>query len=125
MREFDADTIHAWVAEHRVVVFRGLRPFEKVDMPAVARRLGPLLAWPFGAINELVPAPDAQNYLYQVKVFTKIQEVEFPFSFFLQQWYPHSYFLLIFPVLKFGGKNGLHNSWPLVGCEAEVVIRKR
>jgi alpha-ketoglutarate-dependent taurine dioxygenase/4-hydroxybenzoate polyprenyltransferase len=64
MREIDADAIHAWVAEHRVVVFRGLRPFEKVDMPAVARRLGPLLAWPFGAINELVPAADAQNYLY-------------------------------------------------------------
>lgn len=56
--------LHAWLAEHRVIVVRGLRSFEKAEMPRQARRLGPLLAWPFGAINELVPSPDAKNYLY-------------------------------------------------------------
>ena len=64
MRDVRAETIHTWVAEHRVVVFRGLRAFDKRDMPAIARRLGPLLAWPFGSINELVPARTPQNYLY-------------------------------------------------------------
>ena len=58
------DQVHAWVAEHRVVVFRGLAPLGKRDLPLAARRLGPLQAWSLGAINELKPEDDAKNYLY-------------------------------------------------------------
>lgn len=62
--ELDPETLHAWVREHRVLVIRGLKSFPKRDMPRAARQLGPLLAWKFGAINELVPDKDAKNYLY-------------------------------------------------------------
>jgi len=62
--EVDAEKVHAWVAEHRVVVFRGLRPFDKPRLPLAARRLGPLQSWSFGSVNELEPEPDAKNYLY-------------------------------------------------------------
>jgi alpha-ketoglutarate-dependent taurine dioxygenase/4-hydroxybenzoate polyprenyltransferase len=56
--------VHRWVAEHRLVVLRGLRPFDKAALPGAARRLGPLQAWSFGAVNELKPEPDPKNYLY-------------------------------------------------------------
>ncbi len=62
--DLDTNTLHAWVAKHRVVVIRGLRSFAKREMPAAARKLGPLLAWEFGAINELVPTKGTKNYLY-------------------------------------------------------------
>ncbi len=60
----DTEKVHAWVAEHKVVVFRGLAPFDKPRLPLAARRLGPLQAWAFGSVNELEPEPDAKNYLY-------------------------------------------------------------
>src|SRR5262249_32333277 len=60
----DAAQVEAWVAEHRVVVLRGLRPFTKAELPAAARRLGPLQAWSFGSVNELRPEKTARNYLY-------------------------------------------------------------
>ena len=56
--------VHAWVAEHKVVVLRGLAPMPKRALPLAFRRLGPLQAWSFGAVNELVVRPDATNYLY-------------------------------------------------------------
>src|SRR5262249_50085842 len=61
---FDPAQIHAWVGEHRVVVLRGLAPFDKPGLPVAARRLGPLQAWSFGSVNELKPDPDTKNYLY-------------------------------------------------------------
>jgi alpha-ketoglutarate-dependent taurine dioxygenase/4-hydroxybenzoate polyprenyltransferase len=60
----DASDVHAWVAKHRVVVFRGVAPPEKRELPADARRLGPIMAFSFGSVNELKPSPDAKNYLY-------------------------------------------------------------
>lgn len=56
--------VHAWVAEHRVLVVRGIASLRKRDLPAAARSLGPLLAFSFGAVNELVASKDAKNYLY-------------------------------------------------------------
>jgi alpha-ketoglutarate-dependent taurine dioxygenase/4-hydroxybenzoate polyprenyltransferase len=60
----DADRIHAWVATHRLVVLRGLRSMPRRALPLAFRRLGPLQAWAFGAINELKVERDARNYLY-------------------------------------------------------------
>ncbi len=53
-----------WVAAKRVVVFRGLAPIDKRDLPAAARRLGPLQIWPFGAVNELKVDAEKKNYLF-------------------------------------------------------------
>lgn len=60
----DPAQIHTWVAAHRVLVLRGLRPMDKPALPLAARRLGPLQAWSFGSVNELKPDPDTKNYLY-------------------------------------------------------------
>lgn len=60
----DPGLIHAWVAEHRVLVLRGLAPFDKPALPLAARRLGPLQLWSFGSVNELKPDPETKNYLY-------------------------------------------------------------
>ncbi len=62
--DIDRETLRAWIAEHRVVVLRGIAPIDKRDLPAQARRLGPLQAWSFGSVHELVPDPEAENYLY-------------------------------------------------------------
>ena len=64
---FDAiapEQVHAWIAEHRVLVLRGLAPIEKRALPAAARRLGPLQSWEFGAVNELRPKEGTKNYLF-------------------------------------------------------------
>jgi alpha-ketoglutarate-dependent taurine dioxygenase/4-hydroxybenzoate polyprenyltransferase len=58
------ESVHEWVAKHRVVVIRGLRTLDKVELPGAARRLGPLQAWDFGAVNELKPDAAAKNYLF-------------------------------------------------------------
>ena len=60
----DVAQIHAWVAEHKILVLRGLSPFDKPTLPLAARRLGPLQAWAFGSVNELKPDKEAKNYLY-------------------------------------------------------------
>ncbi|MDB4954838.1 MAG: hypothetical protein JWO36_2407 [Myxococcales bacterium] len=60
----DANLLHAFIAEHRVVVVKGVRLLDKPALPAAARRLGPLQPWSFGAVNELVPTPGTKNYLY-------------------------------------------------------------
>jgi alpha-ketoglutarate-dependent taurine dioxygenase/4-hydroxybenzoate polyprenyltransferase len=60
----DPAQIHRWVAEHRVVVVRGLAGFDKPALPLAARRLGPLQVWSFGSVNELKPDVATKNYLY-------------------------------------------------------------
>lgn len=60
----DVAQVHAWVAEHRVLVLRGLRRLEMAQLPLAARRLGPLQAWSFGAVNELKLDAGQKNYLY-------------------------------------------------------------
>jgi alpha-ketoglutarate-dependent taurine dioxygenase/4-hydroxybenzoate polyprenyltransferase len=62
--EVPIDRLHAWIAEHRVVVLRGLEAMTKHELPAAARRLGPLQPWSFGSVHELEPDDDAKNYLY-------------------------------------------------------------
>jgi alpha-ketoglutarate-dependent taurine dioxygenase/4-hydroxybenzoate polyprenyltransferase len=54
----------AWIATHRVVVIRGLPPFEKRVLPLAARQLGPLQAWRFGAVNVLEVDRSKDNYLF-------------------------------------------------------------
>jgi alpha-ketoglutarate-dependent taurine dioxygenase len=56
--------LQTWVDEHRVVVLRRFAPPAGDALPAFARRLGEILEWEFGAINELRTHADARNYLY-------------------------------------------------------------
>ena len=53
-----------WVDEHRVVVLRGFAPLLSNALPAFGQKLGELLEWEFGAVNELTVKPDTRNYLY-------------------------------------------------------------
>lgn len=60
----DEAQIEAWIAQHRVLVLRGVRPFAKAELPPAARRLGPLQAWSFGSVNELKVDAAKKNYLF-------------------------------------------------------------
>lgn len=62
--DVEPERIHTWVREHRVLVLRGCASPERLDLPLLARRLGPLQAWPFGSIHELEVKPRTDNYLY-------------------------------------------------------------
>lgn len=58
------ELLRAWVKDHGVVVLRGLRSLRRAELPAAGRRLGPLLPWSFGSVNELHVKPGTANYLY-------------------------------------------------------------
>ena len=62
--DLDPDELRGQVFTHRVVVLRGLHPEGPVDWPASVKRLGPLQAWPFGAVHEIKVDREAKNYLY-------------------------------------------------------------
>lgn len=62
--DVDVETLHAWVAEHRLVVFKSAKRTTKLELVRHARRLGPLQAWPFGAVHEVEPKASPKNYLY-------------------------------------------------------------
>jgi alpha-ketoglutarate-dependent taurine dioxygenase len=53
-----------FVALHRVVIARGFAPLSGTELPEYCARLGELLDWDFGSVNELKQRPDTQNYLY-------------------------------------------------------------
>ena len=52
------------VATHRFALLRGCRPPDDGELLTFCRRLGEVLEWDFGAVNELRPSADARNYLY-------------------------------------------------------------
>jgi alpha-ketoglutarate-dependent taurine dioxygenase/4-hydroxybenzoate polyprenyltransferase len=64
IEQFTARQIHSWIAEYRVVVFRGYKKLPKQDLALLAQKLGKPLQWPFGAINELKYQPDTENYIF-------------------------------------------------------------
>jgi len=60
----DVDRLRRDVLRHRVLIIRGLADWTRDEMVGVARRLGPIQGWSFGAIHELKVDPEADNYLY-------------------------------------------------------------
>jgi alpha-ketoglutarate-dependent taurine dioxygenase len=56
--------LHAQAAEHRLLVLRGFAAPSDDEMMAFCGRLGTILEWEFGSVNELQARPDAKNYLY-------------------------------------------------------------
>lgn len=60
----DARAVADAVAEHRLLVLRGVDRPSTEAMLGFCRRLGEILEWDFGAVNELRARPDARNYLF-------------------------------------------------------------
>ncbi|MBB5935462.1 TauD/TfdA dioxygenase family protein [Streptomyces zagrosensis] len=54
----------ALVLEHRVVVLRGFRIWERDEMTEYARLWGPLLSWNFGEILDLAVHDDPKDYVF-------------------------------------------------------------
>ncbi|MBW4511711.1 MAG: TauD/TfdA family dioxygenase [Scytonematopsis contorta HA4267-MV1] len=64
LEDIKIDTIHELVNTHKVVIFRGFYPLEGDAFPNYCRKLGSLLEWEFGTVNELQINPQKNNYLY-------------------------------------------------------------
>jgi alpha-ketoglutarate-dependent taurine dioxygenase len=62
-----AEPLRALVLEHRVVVLRGFAPPAAEALPRFGERLGRVLEWEFGAVNDLRPREDARNYIYTTR----------------------------------------------------------
>jgi alpha-ketoglutarate-dependent taurine dioxygenase len=58
------ENVRSWVAEHRFLLLRGFKIRAQEAMLEYCRRLGEILEWEFGAVNELQTRADAKNYLY-------------------------------------------------------------
>jgi alpha-ketoglutarate-dependent taurine dioxygenase len=56
-----AETLHALLHSHRLVLFE---PEEPIDLVRFAERLGEIQEWSFGRVNELKIDRDKKNYLY-------------------------------------------------------------
>jgi alpha-ketoglutarate-dependent taurine dioxygenase len=56
--------LRALVAGNRVVVLRGFELFGADELVAYCRSWGPILAWSFGALLDLVEHPDPKNYIF-------------------------------------------------------------
>ncbi|HEV8430631.1 MAG TPA: TauD/TfdA family dioxygenase [Pyrinomonadaceae bacterium] len=53
-----------WIDEHRFVVLKGFAPLNGTELPEFCSKLGEVLEWEFGAVNNLRVDPEAKNYLY-------------------------------------------------------------
>jgi len=64
LRTIPVPLLKQWVDAHRVVILRRFASLAGDELPAFCRRLGEILEWDFGAVNDLRAKPDARNYLY-------------------------------------------------------------
>ncbi|HEY3039283.1 MAG TPA: TauD/TfdA family dioxygenase [Pyrinomonadaceae bacterium] len=64
LRSISVPSVTQWIDDHRVLILRGFAPLPGTELPEFARRLGEILEWEFGAVNDLRVRPDARNYLY-------------------------------------------------------------
>jgi alpha-ketoglutarate-dependent taurine dioxygenase len=62
--EFPLTDLKKLVADRRLAVLRGFTVGPDEEMIAFCRKLGEILEWEFGSVNELQVRPDAKNYLY-------------------------------------------------------------
>jgi alpha-ketoglutarate-dependent taurine dioxygenase len=59
-----ASDVQRAVSQYRMLLLRGFAPLTDQDLTDYGRRLGNLLEWEFGLVNELRAKPDAKNYLF-------------------------------------------------------------
>ena len=56
--------VRRWIDQFRLIILRGVESPEDVEMRSFCEKLGPILEWEFGAVNELKVKEDTKNYLY-------------------------------------------------------------
>lgn len=64
LRTIPVIALRRWVDDHRVVILRRFAPLAGAELPEFCLRLGQILEWDFGSVNDLRVQADAQNYLY-------------------------------------------------------------
>jgi alpha-ketoglutarate-dependent taurine dioxygenase len=64
LHDIPIETLKEWVDQHRVVVLRRFAPLTGKLLPEFCQKLGELLDWDFGVVNELRVHADSKNYLY-------------------------------------------------------------
>lgn len=60
----DADEVRSLIHANRLVVFRGFVPLVGEELTEYCARLGEILEWDFGAVNDLSFKPEKNNYIY-------------------------------------------------------------
>jgi len=64
LRALPVLNLKQWVDDHRVIILRRFTSLVNTELPEFCQRLGEILEWDFGAVNDLRVKPDARNYLY-------------------------------------------------------------
>ena len=64
LRAVSVPLLKQWVDDHRVLVLRGFAALAGAALPQFCLRLGELLEWDFGSVNNLTVQAEARNYLY-------------------------------------------------------------
>lgn len=62
--DLDVDAIHEWATANRCLVLRDFALLQRDELQPWCERLGTVLEWEFGAVNDLQARPDAKNYIY-------------------------------------------------------------
>src|SRR6185295_18683005 len=64
LRTIPVELLKQWVAVNRLVTLRNFAPLAGPELPQYCSRLGEILEWEFGSVNDLRVKPDTRNYLY-------------------------------------------------------------
>jgi len=64
LRTIPVSALQQWVDDHRVLVLRKFSALEGTALPEFCQRLGELLEWDFGVVNNLEVRAEPNNYLY-------------------------------------------------------------
>ena len=64
LRTVPVDALKQWIAADRLVTLRNFAPLVGSELPKFCSRLGKILEWDFGAVNDLRVKPGTRNYLY-------------------------------------------------------------
>jgi alpha-ketoglutarate-dependent taurine dioxygenase len=58
------EILKQWISTERLLTLRNFAPLGRQELPEYCARLGKILEWDFGAVNDLRVKPDTRNYLY-------------------------------------------------------------
>lgn len=64
LRTIPSEGLKQLLAADRLVTLRNFAPLAGQELPEFCARLGKILEWDFGAVNDLRVRPDTRNYLY-------------------------------------------------------------
>jgi len=62
--DLNIDQLRSWIDQYRIVILRGIKTPDDHNMRHFCERLGTILEWEFGAVNELTVKQDSKSYLY-------------------------------------------------------------